>query len=147
MRPSPSTTSGPGSSFPIGQVLYREYDTGSGRYTYVTTFTAPVARDFYAGWMRLLGLVAVACFFFWATSLTPTAHPSIAPYGERLAAQHDCWSNDGQPHPVPVGVVMTRSTDGVARYSERPADVQAALNWAFGQPAPGVYSVVAFCSA
>lgn len=95
---------------------------------------------------NLIVAIALICTVLWGAMDQPYEPVPPAPsYTEQLLAQHDCWKGE-QPADVdaPHGVLIRRDGDVVARYSAKPAVVQAALDDVFGTDDPAL-SVIAFC--
>jgi len=70
--------------------------------------------------------------------------PASITYGERLAAEHDCWASGRQE--LPSAAVVTFRDDIAPRFTTDPAEVDAAFRAALGENVPGVFSVTALCT-
>lgn len=99
--------------------------------------------------LRFLGWTLLCCGVAWAL-LGPTAQPTSfdrgPSYSQQVVDAHDCWVAGDAGEGLPSAAVITLRDDIAARYTEDPAEVDAAFRTVLGEDTDlDVYEVHALC--
>ena len=72
----------------------------------------------YLGFALVRNSVVMALVFLSLACFVPDRIEPVDPagYPNSIIAKHDCWRNDGQPHPIPGHAVVHMNDELVARY-------------------------------